>query len=98
VENGNLVSNLIMLSAANLRATQEVDYSLARAKRGLFRDTSGGIKPPLSLRNAVMNNKRASRATVARIIKRLEAANTANFDELPSSAIDRPPDVNRGRR
>lgn len=84
------MSNLIMPSAANLKAAQEVVHSRARAKRGLFRDASGGIKPPLSLRNAVMNNKGASRATVARIVKQLEAANATDFNELPSPAIGRP--------
>ncbi|KAI8410936.1 hypothetical protein FOFC_07530 [Fusarium oxysporum] len=79
-----------MPSAANLKAAQEVVHSRSRAKRGLFRDASGGTKPPLSLRNAVMNNKGASRATVARIVKRLVAANAADFDELPSPAIGRP--------
>ncbi|EXA35661.1 hypothetical protein FOQG_13222 [Fusarium oxysporum f. sp. raphani 54005] len=79
-----------MLSAANLKAAQQVVYSRALAQRGRSRDASSGIKAPLSVRAAVKNNAGSNKSSVARIIKLLEAANVPDAAAVAFPTMGRP--------
>jgi hypothetical protein len=82
VENKEFVSSLIMSSDANLKAAQQVVYSRALAQRGRSCDTSGGIKPLLSIRAADKNNAGSNKSSVARIIKLLETADASDAADV----------------
>jgi hypothetical protein len=90
VENKEFVSSLIMPSDANLKAAQQVVYSRALAQRGRSRDTSGGIKPLLSIRAADKNNAGSNKSSVARIIKLLEAADASDPADVAFPTMGRP--------
>ncbi|KAJ4050683.1 hypothetical protein NW761_005480 [Fusarium oxysporum] len=79
-----------MLSAANLKAAQQVVYSRALAQKGRPRDASSGIKAPLSVRAAVKNNAGSNKSSVARIIKLLEAANVPDAAAVAFPTMGRP--------
>ncbi|CAJ0541117.1 Ff.00g078900.m01.CDS01 [Fusarium sp. VM40] len=76
-------------SSANVKAAQAVIASRQRFQKSLTRGTSS-TKQPLSLREAATRYPGATRASIDRIVKRLEAANTLDYSELT--------EVPRGRR
>jgi hypothetical protein len=84
------VSNFIMPSSANLKAAQAVVLSRIRHRKGLSRDASKRSKRPLTLRDAEAQYHGSSRATIQRILKKLEAANTADLNDIVSKTIGRP--------
>jgi hypothetical protein len=66
-----------MPSDANLKAAREVVASRARYARGLHRSTSTGATQPLSLRAANARHPGSSRASIQRIVRRLETRSIA---------------------
>ncbi|RKK07558.1 hypothetical protein BFJ66_g17537 [Fusarium oxysporum f. sp. cepae] len=78
-----------MPSQPNLRAAQEVVRSRRRA-RDLSRGASKGAKKPLTLRQAEARYNSSSRATIQRIVKRLEAANAADYEDIVTPKMGRP--------
>ena len=84
------MSNFIMPSSANLKAAQAVVLSRIRHRKGLSRDASKRSKRPLTLRDAEAQYHGSSRATIQRILKKLEAANTADLNDIVSKTIGRP--------
>ncbi|KAI6767611.1 hypothetical protein HG530_005620 [Fusarium avenaceum] len=68
-------------SSANIKAAQAVIASRQRFQKSLTRGTSS-TKQPLSLREAAARYPGATRASIDRIVKRLEAANTLNYSEV----------------
>ncbi|KAF6517714.1 hypothetical protein HZS61_003275 [Fusarium oxysporum f. sp. conglutinans] len=79
-----------MPSQANLNAAQAVVLSRARHQKGLSRDASKVSKQPLSLRNAEARHHGSSRATIQRIVKKLEAANSADLNDIAFKTAGRP--------
>jgi hypothetical protein len=79
-----------MPSSANLKAAQAVVLSRIRHRKGLSRDASKRSKRPLTLRDAEAQYHGSSRATIQRILKKLEAANTADLNDIVSKTIGRP--------
>jgi response regulator of citrate/malate metabolism len=79
-----------MPSQANLKAAQAVVLSRARHQKGLSRDASKVSKQPLSLRNAEARHHGSSRATIQRIVKKLEAANSADLNDIAFNTAGRP--------
>jgi hypothetical protein len=90
VKRAQIVSNLIMPSQANLKAAQAVVLSRARHQKGLSRDASKVSKQPLSLRNAEARHHGSSRATIQRIVKKLEAANSSDLNDIAFKTAGRP--------
>ncbi|KIL95615.1 hypothetical protein FAVG1_00352 [Fusarium avenaceum] len=68
-------------SSANIKAAQAVIASRQLFPKSLTRGTSS-TKQPLSLREAAARYPGATRASIDRIVKRLEAANTLNYSEV----------------
>jgi hypothetical protein len=79
-----------MPSQANLKAAQAVVLSRARHQKGLSRDASKVSKQPLSLRNAEARHHGSSRATIQRIVKKLEAANSSDLNDIAFKTAGRP--------
>ncbi|KAG8664623.1 uncharacterized protein FPOAC1_013403 [Fusarium poae] len=85
-----------MPSQSNLRAAQAVVLSRQRLRRGLNRDAAGRRKKPLTLRAAEARYAGSARASIGRIVKRLEAANTVDYEDvvveqpIQESIISRP--------
>ncbi|OBS15817.1 hypothetical protein FPOA_13410 [Fusarium poae] len=75
---------------ANLKAAQAVVLSRARHQKGLSRDASKVSKQPLSLRNAEARHHGSSRATIQRIVKKLEAANSSDLNDIAFKTAGRP--------
>ncbi|KAG5755687.1 hypothetical protein H9Q69_001353 [Fusarium xylarioides] len=75
-----------MHSAANLRAAQAVVSSRLRHQKGRSRDAAR----PLSLRQAEERFLGSKRASIARIVKKLEAANSLSAEDLPDDRGGRP--------
>ncbi|KAJ0135138.1 Inversin-A [Fusarium oxysporum f. sp. albedinis] len=75
---------------ANIRAAQAVVSSRQRLQKGLSRDASKLIKKPLSIRDAERQYKGANKSSIARIVKQLEAAKTADFSLVPEPNNGRP--------
>ena len=75
-----------MHSSANLRAAQAVVSSRLRLQSGRSRDAAR----PLTLRQAEDRFRGSKRATIARIVKKLEAANTLRVEDLPDQQGGRP--------
>jgi hypothetical protein len=75
-----------MHSSANLRAAQAVVSSRLRLQSGRSRDAAR----PLSLRQAEDRFRGSKRASIARIVKKLEAANTLRVEDLPDQQGGRP--------
>ncbi|KAI8416479.1 hypothetical protein FOFC_02789 [Fusarium oxysporum] len=75
-----------MHSSANLRAAQAVVSSRLRLQSGRSRDAAR----PLSLRQAEDRFRGSKRASIARIVKKLEAANTLSIEDLPDQRGGRP--------
>ncbi|KAF9776956.1 hypothetical protein IL306_004789, partial [Fusarium sp. DS 682] len=83
-----LLSNLVMPSLTNLKASQVV--VLSRQQKGLSRAASNGTNRPLTLREAEGRYPGSSRASVGRIVKKLEAANTVGYEDIPNLHGGRP--------
>ncbi|PCD21933.1 hypothetical protein AU210_015736 [Fusarium oxysporum f. sp. radicis-cucumerinum] len=75
-----------MHSSVNLRAAQAVVSSRLRLQSGRSRDAAR----PLTLRQAEDRFRGSKRATIARIVKKLEAANTLRVEDLPDQQGGRP--------
>ncbi|KAI8404827.1 hypothetical protein FOFC_14302 [Fusarium oxysporum] len=75
-----------MHSSVNLRAAQAVVSSRLRLQSGRSRDAAR----PLSLRQAEDRFRGSKRASIARIVKKLEAANTLSIEDLPDQRGGRP--------
>jgi hypothetical protein len=75
-----------MHSSANLRAAQAIVSARQRLQSGRSRDAAR----PLSLRQAEERFRGSKRATIARIVKKLEAANTLKVEDLPDQQGGRP--------
>ncbi|KAF5564810.1 hypothetical protein FPHYL_4537 [Fusarium phyllophilum] len=75
-----------MHSAANLRAAQAVVSSRLRHQKGRSRDAAR----PLSFRQAEERFPGSKRASIARIVKKLEAANSLSVEDLPDDRGGRP--------
>ncbi|RKK63891.1 hypothetical protein BFJ69_g16819 [Fusarium oxysporum] len=75
---------------ANIRAAQAVVSSRQRLQKGLSRDASKLMKKPLSIRDAERQYKGSSKSSIARIVKQLEAAKTADFSLVPELNNGRP--------
>ncbi|TXB98032.1 hypothetical protein FocTR4_00017180 [Fusarium oxysporum f. sp. cubense] len=74
-----------MPSYTNLKTAQAVILSRARHQKGLSRDASKGSKRPLSLRDAEARHNGPSCAIIQRIVKKLEASNSAYFNDIPTN-------------
>jgi hypothetical protein len=85
-----IVSSFIMPTDANLKAARAVVLSRQRLQKGLSRDAAGPPKKPLSFRDAEAQYPGSSRASIARIVKRLEAADTVDYDDVAEPKIGRP--------
>ncbi|KAG8666936.1 hypothetical protein FPOAC1_011758 [Fusarium poae] len=79
-----------MPSQSNLRAAQAVVLSRQRLRRGLNRDAAGRRKKPLTLRAAEARYAGSARASIGRIFKRLEAANTVDYEDVVDPKMGRP--------
>ncbi|RKK74042.1 hypothetical protein BFJ69_g8781 [Fusarium oxysporum] len=79
-----------MHSSANLRAAQAIVSARQRLLRGRIRDAAREATQPLTLRQAEERFPGSKRATIARIIKKLEAANSLNPEDLPDDRGGRP--------
>ncbi|KAL3587673.1 hypothetical protein FPOAC2_13571 [Fusarium poae] len=79
-----------MPSQSNLRAAQAVVLSRQRLRRGLNRDAAGRRKKPLTLRAAEARYAGSARASISRIVKRLEAANTVDYEDVVDPKMGRP--------
>ncbi|OBS20522.1 hypothetical protein FPOA_21249 [Fusarium poae] len=79
-----------MPSQSNLRAAQAVVLSRQRLRRGLNRDAAGRRKKPLTLRAAEARYAGSARASIGRIVKRLEAANTVDYEDVVDPKMGRP--------
>ncbi|KAG8664730.1 uncharacterized protein FPOAC1_013510 [Fusarium poae] len=79
-----------MPSQSNLRAAQAVVLSRQRLRRGLNRDAAGRRKKPLTLRAAEARYASSARASIGRIVKRLEAANTVDYEDVVDPKMGRP--------
>ncbi|CAF3496705.1 unnamed protein product [Fusarium graminearum] len=79
-----------MPSQSNLRAAQAVVLSRQRRRRGLNRDAAGRLKKPLTLRAAEARYAGSARASIGRIVKRLEAANTVDYEDVVDPKMGRP--------
>ncbi|RFN44709.1 hypothetical protein FIE12Z_11051 [Fusarium flagelliforme] len=79
-----------MPTDANLKAARAVVLSRQRLQKGLSRDAAGPPKKPLSFRDAEAQYPGSSRASIARIVKRLEAADTVDYDDVAEPKIGRP--------
>ncbi|KAG4277362.1 hypothetical protein FPRO04_14140 [Fusarium proliferatum] len=75
---------------ANIRAAQAVVSSRQRLQKGLSRDASKLMKKPLSIRDAERQYKGSNKSSIARIVKQLEAAKTADFNLVPEPNNGRP--------
>jgi hypothetical protein len=64
---------------ANIRAAQAVVSSRQRLQKGLSRDASNVIRKHLSIRDAERQYKGSHKSSIARIVKKLEEAKTAEF-------------------
>ncbi|RKL34409.1 hypothetical protein BFJ70_g8365 [Fusarium oxysporum] len=78
-----------MPSQPNPRAAQEVVRSRRRA-RDLSHSASKRAKKPLTLRQAEARYNGSSRATIQQIVKRLEAANAADYEDIITPKMGRP--------
>jgi hypothetical protein len=76
-------------SSVNVKAAQAVITSRQRFQKSLTRDASS-TKQPLSLREAEARYPGSNRASIDRVIKKLEAANTLNYSEVTEARIGRP--------
>jgi hypothetical protein len=74
---------------ANLEAAQAVVSLSVRFKRGLSRHASKRNRP-LSLREAEDRYPGSKRATIGRVVQKLEAANIINISEVPGARIGHP--------
>ncbi|KAI8409854.1 hypothetical protein FOFC_07888 [Fusarium oxysporum] len=79
-----------MHSSANLRAAQAIVSARQRLLRGRIRDAAREATQPLTLRQAEERFPGSKRATIARIVKKLEAANSLNPEDLPDDRGGRP--------
>ncbi|KAJ4073619.1 hypothetical protein NW761_014215 [Fusarium oxysporum] len=79
-----------MHSSANLRAAQAIVSTRQRLLRGRIRDAAREATQPLTLRQAEERFPGSKRATIARIMKKLEAANSLNPEDLPDDRGGRP--------
>ncbi|KAM0347375.1 hypothetical protein ACHAPU_004895 [Fusarium lateritium] len=77
-------------STPNIKAAQAVVSSRQRVQKGLSRDASNSTSSPLSLREAEARYPGSKRMTIDRIVKKLEAAKTLNFDEVAETRLGRP--------
>ena len=78
-----------MPTDANLKAARAVVLSRQRLQKGLSRDTAGPPKKPLSFRDAEAQYPGSSRASIARIVKRLEAADTIDYNDIAEPKVGR---------
>jgi hypothetical protein len=76
-----------MPSLPNLKAAQAVISSRLRIKRGLAR---GAVKKPLTLRDAEARYAGSARASIGRIVRKLEAANSLDYKDIIDPKIGRP--------
>ncbi|RKK66048.1 hypothetical protein BFJ69_g15752 [Fusarium oxysporum] len=79
-----------MPSDPNLKAARAVVLSRQRLQKGLSRDASSGLKKALTLRDAECQYPGSKKSSIARIIKRLEEANTLDFEQVPEPNKGRP--------
>ncbi|TXB97180.1 hypothetical protein FocTR4_00012005 [Fusarium oxysporum f. sp. cubense] len=79
-----------MPSDPNLKAARAVVLSRQRLQKGLSRDASNGLKKPLTLRDAECQYPGSKKSSIARIVKRLEEANTLDFEQVPEPNKGRP--------
>jgi hypothetical protein len=76
-----------MPSLPNLKAAQAVVSSRLRIKRGLAR---GAAKKPLTLRDAEARYAGSARASIGRIVRKLEAANSLDYEDVVDPKMGRP--------
>ncbi|RKK71295.1 hypothetical protein BFJ69_g11145 [Fusarium oxysporum] len=74
----------------NVRVAQAVVSSRQRLQKGLSRDAANVMKKPLSIRDAERQYKGSHKSSIARIIKKLEEAKTADFSLVPEPNKGRP--------
>ncbi|SCO92428.1 uncharacterized protein FRV6_16556 [Fusarium oxysporum] len=79
-----------MPSDPNLKAARAVVLSRQRLQKGLSRDASNGLKKPFTLRDAECQYPGSKKSSIARIVKRLEEANTLDFEQVPEPNKGRP--------
>ncbi|EGU73930.1 hypothetical protein FOXB_15557 [Fusarium oxysporum f. sp. conglutinans Fo5176] len=79
-----------MPSDPNLKAARAVVLSRQRLQKGLSRDASSGLKKALTLRDAECQYPGSKKSSIMRIIKRLEEANTLDFEQVPEPNKGRP--------
>ncbi|KAG5754571.1 hypothetical protein H9Q72_014470, partial [Fusarium xylarioides] len=79
-----------MHSSANLKAAQAIVSARQRLLKGPIRDAARKALQPLSLRQAEERFPGSSRASIACIVKKLEAANSLNPADLPEDQGGRP--------
>ncbi|KAG6996923.1 hypothetical protein FocnCong_v014994 [Fusarium oxysporum f. sp. conglutinans] len=79
-----------MPSDANVKAAQAVVISRQRLQKGLYRDASNAPNRPFSLRDAERRYPGSKWPSIARIVKKLEAANSADYNDVIEPVIGRP--------
>ncbi|KAM5358512.1 hypothetical protein ACJA88_015339 [Fusarium oxysporum] len=79
-----------MPSDPNLKAARAVVLSRQRLQKGLSRDASNGLKKALTLRDAECQYPGSKKLSIARIVKRLEEANTLDFEQVSEPNKGRP--------
>lgn len=84
-----IVSNFVMPTDINLKAARAVILSRQHFQ-SRSRDASSQAKKPLSLREAEDRYAGSSRASIARIVKRLEAANSVDYNDVVEPKMGRP--------
>ncbi|KAG7402830.1 hypothetical protein Forpe1208_v016802 [Fusarium oxysporum f. sp. rapae] len=75
---------------ANVRAAQAVVSSRQRLQKGLSRDAANVMRKPLLIRDAERQYKGSHKSSIARIVKKLEEAKTADFSLVPEPNKGRP--------
>ncbi|KAG5757513.1 hypothetical protein H9Q72_014344 [Fusarium xylarioides] len=79
-----------MHSSANLKAAQAIVSARQRLLKGPIHDAARKALQPLSLHQAEERFPGSSRASITRIVKKLEAANSLNPADLPEDQGGRP--------
>ncbi|GKU10814.1 unnamed protein product, partial [Fusarium langsethiae] len=69
-----------------------------RLRRGLNRDAAGRPKKPLTLRDAAARYAGSARTSIGRIVKRLEAADTVDYEDVADPKMGPPAATYGGRR
>ncbi|PCD21758.1 hypothetical protein AU210_015561 [Fusarium oxysporum f. sp. radicis-cucumerinum] len=75
---------------ANIRAAQAVVSSRQLLQKGLSRDAANVIRKPLLIRDAERQYKGSHKSSIARIVKKLKEAKTADFSLVPEPNKGRP--------